>query len=72
MPSLGEDVVSSLNIAARSTGALNAALDELRRAVAVRNWVAVEPIRERMLAAVDGYVDNYVAAARRVEVERGR
>lgn len=70
MPSLGEDVVKSINIAARCSNALNASLENLRKIVAARRWSEVEDARAEMLAAVDGYVDNYVAAARRVEIER--
>lgn len=70
MPSLAEDVVASLNIAARNSKALEAGLEKLRRAVAVREWAKIEAIRAEMLAAVDGYIDNYVAAARRVEHQR--
>lgn len=71
MATLAEDVVSSLAIAAGNSKAFDAGLIELRDAVAARAWDKVEDIRVKMLAAVDGYVDNYVAAARRVVYERG-
>lgn len=69
--SFADDVISSIALAARNNRALEAGLRELRDAVAERAWDKIEPIREIMLAAVDGYVDHYVAAARRVEFERG-
>lgn len=70
MPSLEADVISSIGLAARNSKALDDGLRKLRDAVAERNWDKVEPLRAEMLAAVDGYVDHYVAAARRVEHER--
>lgn len=72
MARLEDDVVSSLRIAAGNSRALDAGLEKLRKAVADRRWGDVEAVREEMLAAVDGYVDHYVAAARRVEHERDR
>lgn len=65
------DVISSIAIAANNSRALDAGLRKLRDAVADRAWAKIDPIRAELLAAVDGYVDNYVAAARRVEIERG-
>lgn len=70
MASLEDDVVKSLAIAAGNSKALDAGLRKLRDAVAERAWGEVEAIRGELLAAVDGYVDNYVAAGRRVEIER--
>ena len=69
--SLASDVIASIDVAARNARALDAALDELRKTVADRHYEKVEAIRERMLAAVDAYVDHYVAAALRVDAERG-
>lgn len=64
-----EDVVSSLSIATLNCQALDAGISELSDAVAEHRFGDVEAIREKLLAAVDGYVDNYVAAARRVAHE---
>jgi hypothetical protein len=64
------DVIDSIRVASLNSAALDTGLEELRVAVADRKWSAIEGIRERLLAAVDGYVDNYVAAGKRVEHER--
>lgn len=70
MPSnLDSDVFASITAASKNASVLDAGITELRDAVAVRNWAAIEPIRDKLIAAIDGYVDNYVAAARRVEFE---
>ena len=69
--SLAVDVVASLDLAARSSLALDGSLADLRIAICERRFRDVEAIRARMLAAVDGYVDHIVAAAMRVEYERG-
>lgn len=66
------DIIKSLAIAAGNSRALDAGLVKLRDAVAERAWDRIEDIRAGLLAAVDGYVDNYVAAGRRVEHEHGR
>ena len=70
MADLESDVIGSISLAARNSRALDDNLRKLRDAVAERAWDKVEPLRAAMLAAVDGYVDNYVAAARRVDHER--
>ena len=68
--SLADDVIASIAVAARNNAALEEGLRDLRDAVADRAWEKVDEIRGRMLAAVDGYVDHYVAAGRRVEYEK--
>jgi len=68
--SLEADVIGSISLAANHSKALDDGLRRLRIAVADRAWDKIEPLRAEMLAAVDGYVDHYVAAAKRVEHER--
>ena len=64
------DVIDSIRVASLNSTALDTGLEELRVAVADRKWNAIEGIRARLLAAVDGYVDNFVAAGRRVDYEQ--
>lgn len=66
---VGKDVMSSLDAAIGNNRAFDGGLDELRDACAKGRWDEVEAIRARLLAAVDGYVDHYAAACRRLEAE---
>lgn len=70
MKSLLDDVTASLAIAANNSRALQAGMNRLADAVADRKYALVEDIRAEMLAAVEGWVDNYVAAAMRVDADR--
>lgn len=68
--SLGSDVRCSIEAAAKNNIAFEAELAELRQACGEGRWDEIEKIRERLLAAVDGYVDHYAAACRRLEASR--
>lgn len=65
--SLGADVLASLRVAARNSITLYRALEDFRAACAHGRWSEVEPLREKMLAALDGYVDHFAAASMRLE-----
>lgn len=67
--SVNEDVMGSLGAAMGNHRAIDRGLDDLRDACSAGRWDEVEKIRERLLAAIDGYVDNYAAACRRLEAE---
>lgn len=66
---INEDVMGSLGAAMGNHRALDKGLNDLRDACSNGRWDEVEKIRERLLAAVDGYVDNYAAACKRLEAE---
>lgn len=63
---LGEDVLASLNEAVMHKTAMDRDLGLLRAAIARRDWVAVEIIRDKLHVAMDGYVDAYAVAGRRL------
>lgn len=63
-------VCDSIGTAQRNSKAFNEAMDDLSIVIAERRWGDFEAIRERMHAAVDGYVDSFATAARAVEQER--
>lgn len=67
--SINDDVMGSLGAAMGNHRALDRGLDDLRDACSNGRWGDVEKIRERLLAAIDGYVDHYSAACRRLEAE---
>ena len=69
MKTVGEDVLASLNAATGARIALDQGAKDLRDAVAAKDWDRVEVIRERMLASVDSFVDNYAAAGKRLSLE---
>lgn len=69
LASANEDVMGSLGAAMGNYRALDKGLGDLRDACSGGRWTDVESIRERLIAAVDGYVDNYAAACRRLEAE---
>jgi len=63
---LGEDVLASLNEAVMHKTAMDRDLNKLRDAVTRRDWAAVEEIRFGLHTAMDGYVDAYATAGRRL------
>lgn len=69
--SLASDVRKSLVISSNCAAIMADGVEELRIALAERAWDRVEPIREKLLAAVEVYVDSLAAAAKRVDHERG-
>lgn len=69
MSTYGEDILASLNAATRAKHAFDAAMAELRAVVALRHFDEVEPIRERLFGHIDSFVDNLVAAEKRLVAE---
>lgn len=69
LASLGGDVLASLVAAAANSQVLYGALEDFRAACAHGRWSEVEPLREKMLAALDGYVDHFAAASMRLEAD---
>lgn len=67
--SLGEDVLALLQAAAANSRVLYGALEDFRAACAHGRWGEVEPLRDKMLAALDGYVDHFAAASMRLEAD---
>lgn len=63
------DVTRALDDATRCNKAVDAGLRELRDACAAGRWCEIDGIREKIIVAVDGYVDNYTTACRRLELE---
>jgi hypothetical protein len=65
-----DEVRFSIDVAERNLDVIHAHVDELSSVIADRNWEEAEAIRFKMHAALDGYLDNLLAAGRRVERER--
>lgn len=63
------DVLASLQAAAANSQVLYGALEDFRAACAHGRWGEVEALREKMLAALDEYVDHFAAASMRLEAD---